>query len=210
MSQEEEPKEASGCLWKGCLGVIVVGVLLSLAFAWGAYTLYSQMAELTSNEPAPVPEHLPNPEAWQAFQKKMNVATTQWQAGQPATLEVTAEDLNNTIQLGVEQQTVGKYFYEIKNGEVKMHVSVPLAWIEGQEDRYFNGLIGMVPKIENGQFLLEITTLRNDLGDAPPQFMETQKYFDWTGWLEQIGWKEQLNALDSLEIEEGKLILRKD
>jgi len=39
--------------------------------------------------------------------------------------------------------------------------------------------------------------------------METQKYFDWTGWLEQIGWKEHLNALDSLEIQEGKLILRK-
>jgi len=152
MNQEEEPKEAAGCLWKGCLGVIVVGVLLSLAFAWGAYSLYSQMAELTSDEPGMVPEHIPDPEVWKAFQERMNATTVQWQAGQPAMLEVTAEDLNNMIQLGVEQQTVGKYFYEIKDGTVKMHVSVPLTWIEGQKDRYFNGVIGMVPKIENGQF----------------------------------------------------------
>lgn len=211
MSQEGEPKEAKGCLWKGCFGLILVGVLLSFAFGWGAYSLYTQMAELTSSKPGSVPEHTADPAAWQAFQARLQAASDKWQAGQPATLEVTSDDLNNMIQLSAEQQEViGKYYYEIKDGQVLLHVSVPLTWIEGMEGQYFNGLVSMVPQVQDGHFSLEITGLQAGELEAPPQFMQTQKYFDWTAWLEQLGWKENLNLIDALEIQNGKLILRKD
>lgn len=211
MSEKKEPKEVSGCLWKGCLGVIVVAVLLSFAAVWGAYSLYSQMAELTSSEPGEVPVHAPNPEAWAAFQERMNAATAQWQAGQPATLEVTADDLNNLFQFTPGQQdVVGKYFYAIQDGEVKLHMSVPLTWIDGMENQYFNGVVGMIPKLEDGQFSLEITSMKAGDLEAPPQFMQTQKYFDWSGWLDQLGLLKELNQLDSLQVQDNKLILRKD
>lgn len=211
MSEPAKKDGTEGCLWKGCLGVILVALGLGAAFGWGAYSLYQQAWELTADHPAAVPTFTPDAEKAASFQRRLRAAASNWEQGKSATLEVTGADLNNLLDhQAALDHVVGDYFFEIQDGEIFMHTSVPLHWMEGYEGRYFNGVIGLRPKLDDGRFFLEISHLRSGELSAPPQIMETIKYFDWTAWLDRLGLRQNLDRLDSARVEGKVLILRKD
>jgi len=204
-------KESTGCLFKGCLGVLVVALGLLAAFGWGAYTLYQQVYELTSDQPGEVPAFTPDPQTWADFQRRWESATARWQAGQPATLKVNGDDLNNLLYYGLpKDDNPRRFFLEIKDKTVRLHASVRLDGIEGYQGRYFNGVVQMVPMVQDGFFFLDVTEINTGSLKAPPQLMRTQQYFDWASWLDRLGLRQKLDLADKVEIKDGTLILQKD
>ncbi|MEM1058349.1 MAG: hypothetical protein AAGK14_03795 [Verrucomicrobiota bacterium] len=206
--QAKPEKEPSGCLLKGCLGVLVVGAFLLVAFGWGAYTLFEQVKSLAYTEPAPVPEFQVRPEVWESFDRRWQEAAEEWQAGRPATLAVSQDDLNTLIQHGLrESGSPAKLYAQIEGGAVRLQTSAPLDWIQGYEGLYFNGTLELVPRMTDGEFFIELKGMEAGSVKAPPQFMETQKYFDWASGLDELGLRQPLDLLDRIEIRDGQLLL---
>jgi len=209
-------RKGLGCFARGCLILLVFAIVLAIAgFAgmyWGLHP-YSALfygsywlakTRSIAEAPTPVPEFSASDqqiqrarERWQDFEQKTR-------AGQPAEIELSADDINALI--ATSDDIRGKVFVSIDGSKLRLVMSLPIGGVLGRPGYYFNGdviieLKGVQP-LESPQF--SRITINGE--QAPIDFL------NWTYRSRQLReyLAEQGNAYDvgTIEVRDGNVILR--
>lgn len=140
-------KRPMGCLGKGCLILTCFIIFLIIAGAIGLYfgfkthsavlrsVVWAKKTHVLSQEPSPVPQ-------FETTEKNIKTAEEKWREfestrGQPAHLELTADDLNNLI--AKNRHVRGKVFVGIERNRLRVQTSVPLGEYVSGGHYYLNG-----------------------------------------------------------------------
>jgi hypothetical protein len=154
-----------GCFARGCLILVVFAVALGIAcFAgmyWGLYRhsaifhglYWLTKAHAIGQTAAPVPDFTASDAQIQSVHERCQDFEQKARAGQPAELELTADDLNTLIT--TNQDVRGKVFASIEGDTLRCQASVPLEKFIGRPGYYLNGdvtvALGGAESLENPQ-----------------------------------------------------------
>ena len=213
---EAPPKKGLGCFGRGCLILLIFGIVLVVACFAGMYWgLHRHSALFYGNywlvktrsiaeTPTSVPEFSGSDqqiqrvrERWQEFEQKAR-------AGQSAEIELNADDINALI--ATTEGVRGKVFASIEGDQLRLQVSVPIGGLLGRPGYYFNGEV--IIELEGAQSpdSPRFSRLTINGEHAPTDFL------DWKYRSRQLReyLTEQRNAYDigTIEIRDGKVILR--
>ena len=210
------PKKGLGCFARGCLILLVFAIVLAIAcFAgvfWGlqrhsaiVHGIYwLSKTHSVSETPVPVPEFAVSDaqiqntwERWQDFEQRAR-------AGQPAEIELSADDLNSLMAMNPDAR--GKVFASIEGNRLRLQVSVPLGELLSRPGYYFNGDITIESKgaqsLDNPQLS---RVLVND--EAIPKDFFRWKYRS-RRLRDYLSDYRNRSGIGTVEIRDGKLILR--
>ena len=209
-------RKGLGCFARGCLVLLIFAIVLAIAgFAgmyWGLHrhsalfygSYWLAKTRSIAETPTPVPEVSASDqqiqlvrERWQDFEQKTR-------AGQPAAIELSADDINALI--ATTEDVRGKVFASIDGDQLRLQASVPIGGILGRPGYYFNGDVIMELKgaqeLDNPRF----SRLTINGEQVPTDFL------DWKYRSRQLReyLTEQRNTYDiyTLEVRDGKVILR--
>jgi hypothetical protein len=209
------PKQGLGCFARGCLTLLIFAIVLAIAgFAgmyWGLHrhsalfygSYWLAKTRSIAQAPTPVPEFNASDqqiqrarERWQDFEQKTR-------AGQPAEIELSADDINALIVTSDDIR--GKVFVSIDGSQLGLEASLPIGGVLGKPGYYFNGdviveLNGAQP-LDNPQF--SRITVNGE--QVPSDFL------NWKYRSRQLReyLADQRNAydIDTIEIRDGNVIL---
>ena len=137
------PQQGMGCFAKGCLIVVVVGVLALAAIGGGAWYIYGKAVRaFTSEESINVQIDPPDDAQYAAAAQKLDQLNQAVAANQSSTVEFTAADLNALIARHPSFEDLrGKGRVSIEDNEVTLEMSVPLRKVPlpKLKKRWFNG-----------------------------------------------------------------------
>jgi hypothetical protein len=213
---EAPPKKGLGCFGRGCLILLVFFIVLAIAcFAgvyWGLHRhsalFYGNYWLAKTRSIAEAPTAVPGfnasnqqiqliQERWQDFEQKSR-------AGQPAEIELSADDINALI--ATSDDVRGKVFASIDRDQLRLQASLPIGGVLGRPGYYFNG--DVIIELKGAQSLdsprLSRITINGE--QVPTDFLNWKYRFrELREYL-----AEQGNAYDvgAIEVREGKLILR--
>jgi hypothetical protein len=213
---EAPPRKGLGCFGRGCLILLVFLIVLAIAcFAgvyWGLHRhsalFYGNYWLAKTRSIAEAPTAVPGfnasnqqiqliQERWQDFEQKSR-------AGQPAEIELSADDINALI--ATSDDVRGKVFASIDGDQLRLQASLPIGGVLGRPGYYFNG--DVIIELKGAQSLdsprLSRITINGE--QVPTDFLNWKYRFrELREYL-----AEQGNAYDvgAIEVREGKLILR--
>jgi hypothetical protein len=213
---EAPPKKGLGCFGRGCLILLLFLIVLAIAcFAgvyWGLHRhsalFYGNywLAKTRSIAEAPTAVLGFNAsnqqiqliqERWQDFEQKSR-------AGQPAEIELSADDINALI--ATSDDVRGKVFASIDGDQLRLQASLPIGGVLGRPGYYFN--CDVIIELKGAQSVdsprLSRITINGE--QVPTDFLNWKYRFrELREYL-----AEQGNAYDvgAIEVREGKLILR--
>ncbi len=143
------PRKGLGCFARGCLILVVFGIVLAFACLAGLYWGIQRHSAIVhgiywlakthsiSEAPAPVPQFAASDEQIQATQERWQDFEQKARAGQPAEIELTADDINTLI--AANRDARWKAFVSIAGNRLRIQASVPLGEFLGRSGYYFNG-----------------------------------------------------------------------
>jgi len=209
-------KKGLGCFARGCLTLLIFAIVLAIAcFAglyWGLHRhsalFYGSYWLAKTRSIAEAPASLPElnasdqqiqrvRERWQEFEQKTR-------AGQPAEVELSADDINALI--ATTEGLRGKVFASIDGDQLHLQLSVPIGGFLNRPGYYFNG--DVVIELQAAQTLDNPTFSRITInGEQVPT-----DFLNWKYRSRQLReyLADQRNAYDigTIEIRDGKVILR--
>jgi hypothetical protein len=210
------PRRGLGCFARGCLILLVFAIVLAIACFAGVYWGFQRNSAIMhgiywlakthsiADASVPVPEFTASDnqiqsvrERWQDFEQKAR-------AGQPAEIELTADDINTLIAKNPDVR--GKVFVSIEGNQLRLQTSDPLGEFLGRPGYYFNGDITVEFKgaesLENPQLNRIVVN-----GQQVPSDLLNWKYRSrrLRDYLADHGNNYHIGAI---EVREGKLILR--
>ena len=205
-----------GCFARGCLILFIFAIVLAIAcFAgmyWGLHrhsalfygSYWLAKTRSIAEAPTPVPEFNASDqqiervrERWQDFEQKTR-------AGQPAEIELSADDINALIATteGVRR----KVFASIEGDQLHLQTSVPIGEFVGRPGYYFNG--DVMVELRGAQSLdsPQFSRITINGEQVPTDFL------NWKYRSRQLHeyLTEQRDAYDvgTIEVRDGKVILR--
>ena len=215
-SVNEPPKQGMGCFARGCLILVVFGILLVLAciagIYWGMHT-HSALARsffwitkihAVSDTPSEVPDFNASDSGIQDVQERWKNFKKTVKKGEPDEIVLTAEDLNNLI--ASNRQAAGKAFVSIEGNRLRVQASIPLTKFTGPAGYFFNA--DVIVQTEHPEPIdrpaLTIVTVNNqplpgDLLRWKYQSKPIQDYLSQWGEIYRAG---------SFEVRDGTVILR--
>ena len=213
---EAPPRKGLGCFGRGCLILLVFLIVLGIACFAGVYWgLHRHSALFYGNywlaktrsiakAPTPVPEFNASNQQIQLVQERWQDFEQKTRAGQPAEIELSADDINALI--ATSDDVRGKVFASIDGDQLRLQASLPIGGVLGRPGYYFNG--DVIIELKGTQSLDSPRFSRITInGEQVPtdflnwkyRFRELREYL-----------AEQANAYDvgAIEVREGKIILR--
>jgi hypothetical protein len=209
-------RKGLGCFARGCLTLLIFAMVLAIAgFAgmyWGLHrhsalfygSYWLAKTRSIADAPTPITEFSASDqltqlvrERWQDFEQKAR-------AGQPAAIELSADDINALI--AISKDVRGKMFASIDGDQLRLQASVPIGEILGRPGYYFNG--DVIVELKGAQELdnPRFSRLTINGEQVPTDFL------DWKYRSRQLRQYliEQRNTYEigTLEIRDGKVILR--
>jgi len=208
-------RKGLGCFARGCLILLVFAIVLAIAcFAgmyWGLHrhsalfygSYWLAKTRSIAEAPAPVPEFSASDqqiqrvrERWQDFEQKTR-------AGQPAEIELSADDINALI--ATSEDVRRKVFASIDGNQLRLQVSLPIGGVLGRPGYYFNGDVVIELKGAESLDSPQFSRITINGRQAPTDFL------NWKYRSRQLReyLAEQRNAYDvgTIEIRDGKVIL---
>jgi hypothetical protein len=209
-------RKGLGCFARGCLILLVFAIVLAIAcfagMSWGLHrhsalfygSYWLAKTGSLAQAPTPLPEFASSDrqihtvrERWQDFEQKTR-------AGQPAEIELSADDINGLI--AASEDIHGKVFASIEGNHLRLQTSVPIGGFFGRPGYYFNGDVTIelngAQSLENPQF--SRVTVNGE--QVPTDFL------NWKYRSRQLRdyLLDQRDAYDigTIEIRDGKVILR--
>jgi hypothetical protein len=134
-------KRGPGCFGCGCLVLLVAILLLVGGGAGLVYLLHSKGMAITATTPAPVPAFDGGDALYSATVQKMNAFGQALQQNQPASLELTADEINTIIARNPNLAAGQVHAFVTMTGNVaRMQAAVPTNLLPGGmlKDRYLN------------------------------------------------------------------------
>lgn len=210
------PKKRLGCFARGCLILVVFGIVLLLACAGGVYVGLQRHSAIVhgiywlakthsiAEAPAPVPQFTASEEQIRAVQERWDDFEQRKRAGQSGEIELTADDLNSLILANREAHW--KAFVSIEENRLRLQTSVPLGYFFGWPRYYFNGDIMI--QLNGPQSLGQPQLNRIVVNDKPvPKGLLDWKYRS-RPLRDYVADYRTENDIATIEIRDGKLILR--
>jgi len=213
---EAPPKKGLGCFGRGCLILLVFLIVLVIACFAGVYWgLHRHSALFYGNywlaktrsiaeAPTAVPEFNASDQQIQLVQERWQDFEQKTRAGQPAEIELSADDINALI--ATSDDVRGKVFASIDGDQLRLQASLPIGGVLGRPGYYFNG--DVIIELKGAQSLdsprLSRITINGE--QVPTDFLNWKYRFrELREYL-----AEQGNAYDvgAIEVREGKVILR--
>jgi hypothetical protein len=209
-------RKGLGCFAQGCLILLIFAIVLAIAgFAgmyWGLHrhsalfygSYWLAKTRSIAEAPTPVPEFSASDQQLQLVRERWQDFEQKTRAGQPAAIELSADDINALI--ATTEDVRGKVFASIDGDQLRLQASVPIGEILGRPGYYFNGDVIMELKgaqeLDNPRF----SRLTINGEQVPTDFL------DWKYRSRQLReyLTEQRNTYDiyTLEVRDGKVILR--
>jgi hypothetical protein len=210
------PKKGLGCFGRGCLILVVFAIVLAIACVAGMYWGFQRnsavmhgiywltKAHAIAKAPVAIPEFIVSDQQIQAVHERCQDFEQKARGGQPAELELTADDINTLI--ATNEDVRGKVFVSIEENRLRCHTSVPLGEFVRRSGYYFNGDIMVEPKgaesLENPQ-LGRITVN----GEAVPSDLLNWKYRS-KRLRDYLADYRNDSGVGTIEIRDGRLILK--
>src|SRR6266581_4778042 len=208
-------RQGLGCFARGCLILLVFGIVLAIACFAGMYWGFQRHSAIVhgiywlakthsiAEAPVPVPEFNASDnqiqsvrERWQDFEQKTR-------AGQPAEIELSGDDINALI--ATSEGVRGKVFASIDGNQLRLQASLPIGGVLGRPGYYFNGDVIIELKGAQSPDSLRFSRITINGEQAPTDFL------NWKYRSRQLReyLAEQRNAYDvgTIEIRDGKVIL---
>ncbi len=209
-------RKGLGCFARGCLILLVFAVVLAIACFAGVYWGFQRhsaivhaiywLAKTHSIAEAPVslPEFSASDnqiqsvrERWQDFEQKTR-------AGQPAEVELTADDINTLILTNRDAR--GRVFVSIEGDQLRLQTSIPFGELIGRRGYYFNGDITVEFKgaesLENPQLNRIIVNGKQVPSDLLKWKYRSRRLQDYLSDYRNI------HGIGTIEVRDGKVILR--
>jgi hypothetical protein len=209
------PKRGLGCFARGCLILVIFGIVLAIACVAGLYWGFQRHSAIVhglywlakthslAETPAPVPEFTASDEQIQRVQERWRDFEQKIRAGQQAELELTADDLNSLI--AGHRDARWKAFVSIEENRLRLQTSVSLGEFLGRSG-YFNGDI-MIQL--NGAESLEHPQLSRIVVNSKPVPRDLLNWRYRSRRLrDYIAEYRNSHDIGTIEIRDGKLILR--
>ena len=209
-------RKGLGCFAQGCLILLVFAIVLAIAcFAgvyWGLHrhsalfygSYWLAKTRSIAEAPKAVPEFSASDQQMQSVRERWQDFEQKTRAGQPAEIELGADDINGLIATGADVR--GNVFASVEGNQLRLQTSVPIGGFLGRPGYYFNGdvaieLNGAQP-LDNPQF--SRITINGE--QVPTDFLRWKyRSRHLSEYLADRG-----NAYDigTIEIRDGKVILR--
>jgi hypothetical protein len=209
-------RQGLGCVARGCLILLVFAIVLAIACFAGIYWGFQRHSAIVhgiywlakthsiAEAPVAVPEFNASEnqiesirERWQDFEQKTR-------AGQPADIELTADDINTLIV--TNRDTRGKVFVSIDGSQLHVQTSSPFGVLIGRRGYYFNGDITVEFKdaesLENPQLNRLIVN-----GEPVPNDLLNWKYRS-RRLRDYVADYRNDHNVGSIAVRDGKVILR--
>jgi hypothetical protein len=205
----------TGCLAKGCVILCCFILFLIVAAAVGLYfglknhsallhtATWMSKTHLVAAEPSPVPQFQTTEENIAAAQRKWDNFEATAENGEPAYIELTADDLNNLI--AGNRHVRGKAFVTIRGNRLQLQVSLPLSALLARSGYYLNGDIVVQT---NGAQSLRQARLNSIVVNGQPVPSEA---LDWKYKAQPLRkhLQQYTAGYGTIEIRDGKLIISK-
>ena len=209
-------RKGLGCFARGCLILLVFAIVLAIAcFAgmyWGLHrhsalfygSYWLAKTRSIAEAPAPVPAFSASDQQIQRVQERWQDFEQKTRAGQPAEIELSADDINALI--ATSDDVRGKVFVSIDGNQLRLEASLPIGGVLGKPGYYFNG--DVIIELNGAQALdnPQINRITINGEQVPSDFL------NWKYRSRQLReyLAEQRNAYDvgTIEVREGKVILR--
>ncbi len=209
-------RKGLGCFARGCLILLVFAIVLGIACFAGMFWGFQRHSAIIhgiywltkthsiAEAPVSVPEFSASDnqiqtvrERWQDFEQKTR-------AGQPAEIELTADDINALIAINADAR--GKVFVSIEGNQLRLQTSAPVGEFVGRPGYYFNGDITVEFK---GVESLEDPQLNRIAvnGAQVPSGLLNWKYRS-RRLREYLNDYRNDHGIGTIEVRDGKLILR--
>jgi len=209
-------RQGLGCFARGCLILLVFGIVLAIACFAGMYWGFQQHSAIVhgiywlakthsiAEAPVPVPEFNASDnqiqsvrERWQDFEQKTR-------AGQPAEIELTSDDINTLIV--TNRDIHGKVFVSIDGSQLHLQTNIPFGELIGRRGYYFNDDITVEFKdaesLENPQLNRLIVN-----GEQVPNDLLDWKYHS-RRLRDYVADYRNDHNVGSIAVRDGKVILR--
>jgi hypothetical protein len=209
-------RKGLGCFARGCLILFVFAIVLAIACFAGVYWGFQRHSAIVhgiywlakthslAEAPLPVPEFTASDEQIQAVRERWQDFEQRTRAGQPAEIELSADDINSMIAASREAR--GKIFVSINGDQLRLQSSVPLGEFLGRPGYYFNGDITVELKgaesLENPQLNRIVVN-----GEQVPSDLLNWKYRS-RRLHEYLADYRNSYDIGTIEVRDGKLILR--
>jgi hypothetical protein len=209
------PKRGLGCFARGCLILVVFGIVLAIACVAGLYWGFQRHSAIVhgaywlakthslAETPMPVPEFAASEEQIQRVQERWRDFEQKIRAGQPAQIELTTDDINSLIAANRDGRW--KVFVSMEENRLRLQTSVWLGEFLGRAG-YFNGDI-MIQL--NGAQSLEHPQLNRIVVNSKPVPRDLLNWKYRSRRLrDYIAEYRNSSDIGKIEIRDGKLILR--
>jgi hypothetical protein len=209
-------RKGLGCFARSCLILSVFAIVLAIAcFAgmyWGLHrhsalfygSYWLAKTRSIAQAPTSVPEFNASDQQIQRVQERWQDFEQKERAGQPAEIELSADDINALI--ATSDDVRGKVFVSIDGNQLRLEASLPIGGVLGKPGYYFNG--DVIIELNGAQALdnPQINRITINGEQVPSDFL------NWKYRSRQLReyLAEQRNAYDvgTIEVREGKVILR--
>jgi len=209
-------RKGLGCFARGCLTLSIFAIVLAIAgFAglyWGLHrnsalfygSYWLAKTRSLAEAPTPIPEFNASDQQIQVVQERWQDFEQKTRAGQPAEIELSADDINALI--ATREDARGKVFVSIDGNLLRLQASVPIGGFLGRPGYYFNGDVIIelngAHSLDNPQF----SRITINGQQVPTDFLK------WKYRLRYLReyLADQRNAYDigAIEIRDGKVFLR--
>ena len=209
-------RQGLGCFARGCLIVLVFAIVLGIACFAGMFWGFQRHSAILhgiywlakthslAEAPVPVPEFSASDTQIQSVRERWEDFEQKTRAGQPAEIELTADDINTLIVTNPDVR--GKVFVVIDGNQLRLQTSVPFGELIGRRGYYFNGDITVEFKgaesLENPQLNRIVVN-----GEQVPSGLLNWKYRSRRLREYVADYRNEFN-IGTIEVRDGKLILR--
>jgi len=212
--QYEAPPRQHGCFFYGCIIASVLAVLMLILVGIAIFVGYRMVAQAIDQYTSTTPRELPKvempEEQVKAVKARFDAFREAVNAGTPIEpLVLTSDDLNALISQNEDLR--GKVYIKVEGDEVKGTVSIPLdvfkiGMVRG---RYLNGEAELKASLKDGVLIVTLDSIEVNGQKPSEQILQGLRQEN----LAKDAYKDPKNAemirkLESLEIKDGKIILK--
>ena len=209
-------RKGLGCFARGCLILLVFAIVLAIACVAGMYWGFQRHSAIVrgiywlakthsiAEAPVPVPEFSASDNQIQSVRERWQDFEQRTRAGQPAEIELTADDINTLIVTNRDAR--GKVFVSIDGNQLRLQMSVPFGELVGRRGYYFNGDIAVEFKgaesLENPQLNRIVVNEKQVPSDLLNWKYRSRRLRDYLA-----DYRNGYN-IGTIEVRDGKVILQ--
>lgn len=212
---QEPVRKGRGCLFYGCLTLVVLVVVGAAALYFGTrYALNQAIQKYTDSGPMTLPKVEFTVAEAAGAQARFKAFQEAIKAGTPTEpLSLAEKEINALIANSPDfGKLKDKVYVSLDGNQIKGQISypleeVPIPWLARMgKGRYLNGAAGLNVSMQNGSLLVTLQSLEVKGEPVPDQFMAGVRQQN----LAQEVYKdarnvEALGKIESIEIKDGKI-----